>query len=98
MPYDPDNPPEKVSSLSEKKQRQWVHVYNSARERGADEESAHKQAWGAVNKEMKMDAKTTLKKAKPGTHVSTSKGLFKKISKGYWKLVKSAPKKGEVNK
>lgn len=52
MPYDPDNPPDKVSHLSEKKQRQWVHVYNSARGRGADEESAHKQAWGAVKKEV----------------------------------------------
>ena len=29
MPYDPDNPPEKLRGLSENKQRQWVHVFNS---------------------------------------------------------------------
>jgi cation transport regulator ChaB len=51
MPYDVSNPPAKVKNLSAKKQRQWVHVFNSAMEGGADEASAHKQAWGAVKKE-----------------------------------------------
>jgi cation transport regulator ChaB len=56
MPYDPDNPPKKIRKLSAKKQRQWVHVFNSAVERGADEESAHKQAWSAVKKEAVLDS------------------------------------------
>lgn len=47
--YDPDNPPEKVNHLSEKQQRKWVHVYNSAADDGDDEEAAHKKAWGSVN-------------------------------------------------
>ena len=51
MPYDPANPPAKLRRLSPKKKRQWVHVFNSATERGADEESAHKQAWSAVKKD-----------------------------------------------
>jgi len=51
MPYDPNNPPKKVRKLSGKKQRQWVHVFNSALSGGADEASAHAQAWGAVKKE-----------------------------------------------
>jgi cation transport regulator ChaB len=46
--YDPDSPPDKVKHLPAKAQRQWVHVYNSAVDDGADEESAHKQAWGTV--------------------------------------------------
>ena len=56
MPYDIDNPPAKIRSLSPKKQRQWVHVFNSAMSGGADEASAHKQAWGAVKKEGVIEA------------------------------------------
>jgi hypothetical protein len=48
MPFDPDNPPEKVRGLSPKKQRQWVHVFNSCYEKHHDDETCHKQAWGAV--------------------------------------------------
>jgi cation transport regulator ChaB len=55
MPYDVSNPPAKVKNLSAKKQRQWVSVYNSAAEGGADEASAHKQAWGAVKKEQVIE-------------------------------------------
>jgi cation transport regulator ChaB len=46
--YDPSSPPDKVSHLPEKSQRQWVHVYNTAVDNGDDEETAHKKAWGAV--------------------------------------------------
>lgn len=56
MPYDPNNPPKKISKLSAKKQRQWVEVFNSSMERGADEASAHKQAWGAVKKEAVLES------------------------------------------
>jgi len=50
MPFDPDNPPEKVSKLSEKKQRQWVHVFNSCYDKHGDDALCHKMAWGAVKK------------------------------------------------
>lgn len=56
MPYDPNNPPKKISRLSAKKQRKWVHVFNDALSRGADEASAHAQAWGAVKKEDVVEA------------------------------------------
>ena len=59
MPYDPNNPPEKISKLSPKKQRQWVAVFNSAFKSGADEASAHKQAWGAVKKDDTLSALTS---------------------------------------
>lgn len=50
MPFDPDNPPDKVSKLSEKKQRQWVHVFNSCWEKHKDDGKCHAMAWGAVKK------------------------------------------------
>jgi len=50
MPYDPDNPPDKVRNLSPKKQRQFVHVYNSCAEKGGDEKKCHMMAWGTVKK------------------------------------------------
>ena len=40
--------PEGVKVLPEKAQSIWRNVFNSAEESGADEESAIKQAWGAV--------------------------------------------------
>ena len=48
MPFDPNNPPDKVRGLSEKKQRQWVHVFNSCYGEHHDDEKCHKMAWGVV--------------------------------------------------
>lgn len=48
MPFDPNNPPAKVSKLPAKKQRQWVHVFNSCYEKHGDDAKCHKMAWGAV--------------------------------------------------
>lgn len=48
MPFDPKNPPEKIRKLSDKKQRQWVHVFNSCFSEHHDDEKCHKMAWGAV--------------------------------------------------
>lgn len=48
MPFDPDNPPDKVKKLSEKKQRQWVHIFNSCYSKNKDDALCHKQAWGGV--------------------------------------------------
>lgn len=50
MPYSPENPPDKIKDLSEKKQRQWVHVFNSCWERHKDEGKCHAMAWGSVKK------------------------------------------------
>ena len=50
MPFDPDNPPEKVKGLSEKKQRQWVEVFNSCWSEHADDAKCHAMAWGVVKK------------------------------------------------
>ena len=55
MPYDPDNPPDKVSKLSPKKQRQWVHVFNSCHKGGGDEAKCHAQAWGTVKKTASLE-------------------------------------------
>lgn len=48
MPYDVNNPPEKVRGLSENKQRQWVEVFNSCFEKHGDEELCSKEAWGVT--------------------------------------------------
>ena len=48
MPFDPKNPPEKIRKLSDKKQRQWIAVFNSCYGEHADDEKCHKMAWGAV--------------------------------------------------
>jgi len=50
MPYDVNNPPSKLRGLSEKKQRQWVEVFNSCYERHKDDALCHKMAWGVVKK------------------------------------------------
>jgi cation transport regulator ChaB len=42
--------PPSVKKLEEKKQRQFMHVWNSAYNKSKDETSAFKQAWGVVNK------------------------------------------------
>ena len=49
MPYSVDNPPDVVKKLSPKKQRQWIHVWNSAYEAGKSEPTCFKEAWGVVN-------------------------------------------------
>lgn len=48
MPYSVSNPPSKTRTLTAKGKRQFVHVMNSALEKGDDEATAHKKAWGAV--------------------------------------------------
>ena len=48
MPYDPDNPPEKLRGLPENKQRQWVHVFNSCYEKYGDDAKCSKMAWGVT--------------------------------------------------
>jgi len=50
MPFDPDNPPAKLKNLSDKKKRQWVHVFNSCYEKHKDDKMCHMQAWGVVKK------------------------------------------------
>lgn len=50
MPFDLNNPPDKIRKLSPKKQRQFFHVYNSCWEKNADEKTCHMQAWGVVKK------------------------------------------------
>ena len=50
MPYDPENPPDKLKNLSEKKQRQFVHAFNSCMNAHDDEGMCHQMAWGVVNK------------------------------------------------
>ena len=50
MPFDPDNPPAKLKNLSDKKKRQWVHVFNSCYEKHKNDETCHKMAWGTVKK------------------------------------------------
>jgi cation transport regulator ChaB len=50
MPFDIKNPPEKIKKLSEKKQRQWIHVFNSCWDKNKDDALCHKMAWGAVKK------------------------------------------------
>ena len=48
MPYDPSNPPDKVRGLPPKKQRQWVHIFNSCYAKHGDEVKCHKMAWGVT--------------------------------------------------
>jgi hypothetical protein len=50
MPFDPNNPPSKLDKLSDKKKRQWVHVFNSCYKKNKDDKKCHMQAWGAVKK------------------------------------------------
>ena len=50
MPYDIKKPPSKIKDLSEKKQRQWVEVFNSCWEKHKDDAKCHKMAWGVVKK------------------------------------------------
>ena len=51
MPYDPSNPPEKISHLPAKVQRQWVHVFNSCMEEHGDEGKCHTMANGVVKQD-----------------------------------------------
>jgi uncharacterized protein YdaT len=60
MPYDQSNPPKKLKSLSPKRRRQWVRVFNSCWDRGYDEARCHRMAWGAV-KSMSEDKTDVLK-------------------------------------
>ena len=50
MPYSVSNPPKKLHKLSDRKQRQWVHVFNQSKGQGDDEGTAHAKAWGVVKK------------------------------------------------
>jgi hypothetical protein len=45
-----DNLPAAVKKLSVKKQRQFMHVWNSAYSKSKNETTAFKEAWGVVNK------------------------------------------------
>jgi cation transport regulator ChaB len=48
MPYDPENPPEKLHGLPDKAQRTFVHTFNSCMEKYEDEGRCHQIAYGAV--------------------------------------------------
>ncbi len=50
MPYDINNPPDKIRNLSEKKQRQWIEVFNSCWDKHQDDATCHAMAWGVVKK------------------------------------------------
>jgi len=65
MPYDSDNPPEKIKKLSPRKQRQWCHIFNSCWEKYKDEGKCHAMAWGGVKNTASINiAKKLLKIAK----------------------------------
>jgi hypothetical protein len=54
MPYsldNRDNLPENVKKMADKKQRQWIHVWNSAYDKYGDESKAFKMANGVAGKE-----------------------------------------------
>lgn len=48
MPYDLDNPPDKLRGLSADKQRQWIHVHRSCVEKYGDSVRCQKMAWGVT--------------------------------------------------
>jgi len=50
MPFDINNPPEKIRKLSDKLQRQWIYVFNNCWDGDPDEKKCHMQAWGVVKK------------------------------------------------
>lgn len=50
MPFNVDNPPDKIKSLSSKKQRQWVEVFNSCWKKHHDDAKCHAMAWGVAKK------------------------------------------------
>jgi hypothetical protein len=75
MPYDLDNPPDKIKNLSPKKQRQFIHVYNSCWDKNHDEELCHKQAWGVTGGS--EDDSDEGKEEKKSFNVTS----FKKVSK-----------------
>ena len=54
VPFDPNNPPSKLKNLSDKKKRQWVHVFNSCYKKNPDEKKCHMQAWGTVKKSARI--------------------------------------------
>ena len=51
MPYDVKNPPDKIKKLSPRKQRQFIHVYNSCWDKDKDEGKCHAMAWGTVKRQ-----------------------------------------------
>jgi cation transport regulator ChaB len=54
MPYTIDNPPESMKDLPKDLVRQWITVFNRlVDEHGED--SARKQAWGAIKKSWEQD-------------------------------------------
>jgi hypothetical protein len=65
MPFNPSKPPvgkiNGLSKLSDKKQRQWVHVFNSSLSGGDSEETAIKKAWGATKSSKEAQMKTAEK-------------------------------------
>jgi len=58
MPFDPNNPPDKIRKLSPKKQRQWVEVFNSCWKKYKDDKKCHMMAWGVVKKAALEDRQT----------------------------------------
>lgn len=60
MPFDVDNPPDKVKGLSKNKQRQWVEVFNSCWKEHHDDKKCHMMAWGVVKKEGSMSRFTKI--------------------------------------
>jgi len=48
MPYDVDNPPDKLRGHDKKTQRQWVHVFNSCYDKHGDDTRCSKVAWGVT--------------------------------------------------
>ena len=56
MPYDKSNPPAKLKGLSERKQKQWVEVFNDCWSEHRDDKKCHMMAWGVVKKEAGMNA------------------------------------------
>lgn len=48
MPYDPENPPERLRAMPEKAQRMWVHAFNACMEKRDDDGRCSQIAYGAV--------------------------------------------------
>jgi len=59
MPYSSISKlPDTVKKLSEKKQRQWMHVFNSVYKKTNSDKDAAKAAWGTVNKGERSSTQT----------------------------------------
>lgn len=83
MPYDHNNPPDKLKGLSDSDKEKWVKVFNSAYDTyDGDEGKAHATAWSAVNKDKKSSSRSLfirLSNLKDGEQKKELIDYYKKI-------------------